>query len=419
MLIKLVAINFINLFLLTSVILGQSQPDQNLSRLGEQYFQNKDYERSLEVFTKLTAENPNNQIFFDRYWRSLFETGRYQDAHNAIAEKIKTPNQDLLLNEMARISVIMGKNDQAKSEWNRLKEKYPGNISIVKLIGNTMLQMKQYEWVIGLYQNERKESNKRQYAMELANIFTITYQPEKAAQEYLNLLSDSPSNEGYMDSRISQYFSDSLSSSKMVSFFVSADRSVFPPSVDRLTANLFRNMSQFGKALQYYIAYDKKSNNQGSASLTFLTQRISGMNLDSLQQYSAIFRQEFPGSRLTDQLDVRLFQAFVDQSDFNQKHFEWVEDFYNKSKSKPATAAALSDLYLKAVLKSDSDIQTKRTKILSVIKSQRGMNQSYWLWVLESLSENYSEGYKIFSEAGMKTKMPVEFMNTSNWPPSH
>lgn len=399
---------FLSLF--SQFLMAQSNDEVNLFKLGEQYYQAKDFERSADIFSKLTTMNPNNGTYFDRYWRSLFESGKYEAAHSVIEQVVRLKKQELLLNEMAKISFILGKTDIAKQEWNELKEKYQGNASVVRLIGATMIQLKQYDWAIASYIENRTSDKPRQFAMDLANIFTLTNRPKEAAKEYLNLLLDNPNNDSYVEQRISQYFSDSLSSASIRQVFSESIPSLKLPMVVRQMALLSKNMNDYSSAFLFNVKFDHLSNNGGAATANFLMQNSKDMNLDSLQSYVNQFKIAFPLSSFYNLLDVRLIQAYIDKSDFTQSDFIWVE---SQTEKKATSSLQWAELYLKAVLKSQLDLISKQSKIQHVLKSQKGLNQNYWKWVLDCLNENYLEALGKLSAPSEKSKYPIEYINTS------
>ena len=82
---------------------------------------------------------------------------------------------------MAKISVTSANQKRAEQEWNMLIAKYPNNFAMTRTVASSMIQMKQYDLAANLYKSKRTEKVATLFAQELANLYTSTFNSEKAA----------------------------------------------------------------------------------------------------------------------------------------------------------------------------------------------------------------------------------------------
>ncbi len=383
-----------------------------LYNLGEQFFAGKQFDKSLEIFTELKAKNPNNLVYFDRYWRSLFETGKYEEAHSELEKQYKLTQNDALILEMARISVTSAKQDRAEKEWNILIAKYPNNFAMTRTVASSMIQLKQYELAANLYKSKRTEKAATLFSLELANLYTSTFNSEKAASEYLNLLIENPNQDGFIEGRINQYFSDSLQSAKILTVFEKANPEKYPPSFYRLKGNLYKNTEKFNSAFSSFLKFDKLTSNQGNSSFSFFVSNSENLSADSLSFYANQFKTDFPSSRYFGNMELRIAQILFDQMSSHAEYFGKIETIY-LNHAVQQDASSFTDLYLRSILKSSFSPDQKKIKIQDIVKKGKSGNADYWIWVLKVLNEDYLNALKLFDKPGMKTSFAWEYIQTS------
>lgn len=380
--------------------------------LGEQFYNAKQFDKSLEIFMELNSKYPKNQVYFDRYWRSLYETGKYEEAHSELEKQYKQTQNDGLILEMAKISVTSANQKRAEQEWNMLIAKYPNNFAMTRTVASSMIQMKQYDLAANLYKSKRTEKVATLFAQELANLYTSTFNSEKAAEEYLNLLIENPNQDGFIEGRINQYFSDSLQSAKILTVFEKSNPGKYPASFYRLKGNLYRNTGKFNSAFSSFLIFDKLTSNQGNSSFSFFVSNSENISTDSLSFFAKQFKTDFPSSRYYGNLELRIAQILFDKMSTHPDYFGKIESIYLNHVTQQ-DAAPFTDLYLRSLLKSSFSPDQKKNKIQEILKSGKSGNADYWLWVLKALNEDYPNALKLFEKPGMKSSFAWEFVQTS------
>lgn len=391
---------------------AQVNQDENLSKLAEHYFSEKNFSQALPLFEDLHRRNPATDFFFDRQWTCLYELGRYKDAHDILDEKFKLTNDLGLLDDMARISVLAGESARAEKEWKILLEGFNYNQNIVRSVGITMSGLRRYDLAKALFLSQRTVSDPYTFNQELIHIYTQTVDAQGAASEFLLLLKHRPEQDGLVESRIVQYFSDSLLSAKMLSVFDQADSNLFPPSLLRIKGTLAKQSGQFDKAFSSTSRYDEILKNGGSTSFYL----INSLSLQD-QRFEIIrlaerFAIQFPLSQFRGQVDLKLVSAYAENVWFHPENLVKIEGIY-KRQSNERDSGLLRDVYLKSILKSNDNLIRKKELIDKVLTGSRVGNRQYWDWVLAVLDSDFQRAQKLFSNQAFRTSNKWEYILTS------
>ncbi|MBN8704719.1 MAG: hypothetical protein J0L62_02505 [Bacteroidetes bacterium] len=394
------------------VIQAQVNQDENLSKLAEHYFSVKDFSQALPLFEDLHSRNPEIDFFFDRHWSCLYQLGRYNEAHKVLKSKFIKSNDLSLLDEMARISVLTGEPLRAESEWKQLLEGFNYNQNVVRSVGITMSGLRRYDLAKALYLSQRKPTDPYAFNQELIQIYTQTIDAQGAATEFLLFLKQRPDQDGFVESRIVQYFSDSLLSSKMLAVFENQDSASLPPSILRIKGTLAKQSGKFDLAFSFTSRYDAFLKNGGSTSFYLVNSLSQQDDREVVIRLAERFNVVFPASQFRGQTELKLVSCYADGVWFNIDNLGKIEKVYQRQTNE-RDAGLIRDVYLKAILKSQDTPSRKKTRIENLLASSRVGNRQYWDWVLAVLDADFNWAQKSFSNQAFKTNNKWEFILTS------
>lgn len=408
---KIPVLSLLIVFSFGSVIAQNSQ-DENLSKLAEHYFSEKNFNQALPLYQDLHKRNPAADLFFDRHWMCLYELGRYKEAHSVLYEKYKSTNELGLLDDMARVSILSGDPAQAEKEWKELLEGFNYNQNIVRSVGITMSGLRRYDLAKALFLSQRSGKDPFAFNQELIHIYTQTVDAVGAATEFLLLLRQRPEQDGFVESRIIQYFSDSLLSEKMLGVFDQADSAQFPPSVFRIKGTLAKQSRQFDKAFLSNSKYDGLLKNGGSTCFYLINSLPLQEDKDEIIRLAERFSVQFPESQYRGQVDLKLATAYADNVWFKPENLLKIETVF-KRQSNERDSGLLRDVYLNAILKSPGTPAVKKVQIEKILGSSRIGNRQYWEWVIALLDKDFPRAQKIISNQAFRTPDKLDFILTS------
>lgn len=169
--------------------------DNNRSRqrLGIQYYQNRDYEKSLEIFVELYNEEPVH-LNYTYYLYSLIELREYKEAEKLAKKHMKShPGQPRYQVDLGFIYISASEPEKAEKEFEDVIDNLRPNINEIKQIANAFYLRRQNEFAILTYE-KGKELMKGEYGfdMELASMYERNGNYEPMVETYLDYLQTDP-----------------------------------------------------------------------------------------------------------------------------------------------------------------------------------------------------------------------------------
>ncbi|MBC7412888.1 MAG: tetratricopeptide repeat protein [Bacteroidia bacterium] len=161
-------------------------------QLAEQYKQNKEYDKAVELYKELY--NDNAITYFNDYVTCLEETGGEKEAEKIIKKALKkdTKNTDLRLRLITHY-IKTQNTEKANKELDVLINDTPPDAPTVVALGNVLNKLKLYDYTLKLYEIKRKSGNEDYgYNIEMAQVYQYKGENERAIQEYVNLLEQEP-----------------------------------------------------------------------------------------------------------------------------------------------------------------------------------------------------------------------------------
>jgi tetratricopeptide (TPR) repeat protein len=179
---------FIGLFFVIFQASGQK------TKLAEQYFLDREYEKAGALYDELLSENRKQGLFFERYVECMLVLEEYDKCESAIKRRIKDfPN-------ISKTYVIYGKFYDQKTEFENADRMYdkaiqkmkPNRGAIISL-GNTFNVMAKYERAIQTYERGvvlLKDTV--QFAYYLADLYSKMDESDKMIRYHLISLQQNP-----------------------------------------------------------------------------------------------------------------------------------------------------------------------------------------------------------------------------------
>lgn len=180
----------LTLLLLTYAIGAQAQSFKQ--QLAEQYLQNKEYDKAVDLYKDLYNDNPT--AYFNSYVTCLEETNGGKEAEKIIKKAIKKDNQNIELRLRLVTHYFKTNNtEKGNKELDAIINDTPSDAPTVVALGNVLNKLKLYDYSIKLYETKRKTGNgDYTYNVELAQVYQYKGDNQRAIQEYVNLLEREP-----------------------------------------------------------------------------------------------------------------------------------------------------------------------------------------------------------------------------------
>lgn len=184
----IVFIFFISLFVSLS-----AQENNTNGQLGIQYFNSKEYEKSL-VFLKKQYEEFKTTSNLELYIKCLIELKEYETAEKILKKEIrKNPGITALYVNLGYLYNVQGRVDDGKDQYGKAIKKLVPEIGQIVSLANSFISHSDYEFAEKAYLHGIKlMDGAYNFNFELANIYLIQKSYQKMIDEYLDILQNQP-----------------------------------------------------------------------------------------------------------------------------------------------------------------------------------------------------------------------------------
>lgn len=203
------------LAMIVSVVPGKLFAQQTEEQLGAQYFNNKEYDKSLATFEILFSKNPS-QYNYLYYVNTLFELKQYDKAEKVIKKQQKAnPYDQWFQVDLGYLNILQGEVAKGRKIYeNCLKELQPDKTQVYNL-AYAFSNRRETDYTIRTYQRGRDLlKDPAAFAFELAYTYEALGNTEQMIEEYLNLLSANPLQIEQVQNRLQSWLSDDIDNTK-------------------------------------------------------------------------------------------------------------------------------------------------------------------------------------------------------------
>ncbi len=190
----------IGLFLSCGLSFGFAQNDvQNLS-LAEEYYGREEYDKASEIYARLSRNNRNLPLIYKNYLKTLYALKDFREAEKLIKKQLKIePENPVYPIDYGYWWQLQGKKDKAKAAYADVIDDYKKLNTNVIRAAEHFLRLQLNEFALQMLQAGRKnDRNPAAFAIEMAQVYQLQNQQDKAIEEYLLYAIQSRSNAEYI-----------------------------------------------------------------------------------------------------------------------------------------------------------------------------------------------------------------------------
>jgi len=213
---------------------------------------------------------------------------------------------------------LMGNEEKAIEIWKQPFQSSNANPVFYRFIANYALERRAFDFAIELYEEGKRISNDKViYSFDLARLYSITMQFEKAAQEYCFILSTDPSQEQLVEARVFENINRPGALDATLKVIEDcADKNNLSQST--LLANLYSEKKSYQKAYEIYLDIDEKKSAKGRELYNFASQMFSEKEYNLAADIFKNIIEQYPDSPIISQaylgyarsLEASLFESY-------------------------------------------------------------------------------------------------------------
>ena len=236
---------------------------ENLERAGQ-------YEDAINLFEELYLAEPSNIQYFNALHRVYLQLKNYAASIDLLEKRIlEKPDDISIYGMLGSTYYIMGNEKKAYEVWDKALLRTPNNPVMYRVIANYAVERRAFEKAIELYEHGKEISDDEVlFAYDLAQLYTLTMQFGKAAEEYCTILDKEPMQRQVIEQRILAYSGkpDALEATIPVVEDWSSRSNL---SLSYLLARLLTEAKEYEEAFEVYRDIDEEQSNIGKDLYSF------------------------------------------------------------------------------------------------------------------------------------------------------
>lgn len=184
-------ISFIILLFVAQSVLGQVN---NQFQIANRLIQQQRYQDALSILERITTQEPEVFIFFDRLIECHTQLKQYEIAVDLIEENIKKGRSigqsNVLLGELYH---LQGDTSRANEIWQNNLEQYPNQLQLYLTTADVMIDRREFNRAIDVYKKGRIVfNNKLLFMSDIPNAYMQAGEYENAIAEWLQIIRSNP-----------------------------------------------------------------------------------------------------------------------------------------------------------------------------------------------------------------------------------
>ncbi|MCG8385020.1 MAG: tetratricopeptide repeat protein [Cytophagales bacterium] len=169
-------------------------------QLANEYYTQGDYDKALMLYDNLSKNYENIPLIHNNYFFLLLEQGQYEDAEKYIKRLAKKfPNN--LYYRLDQGLVLKERGDEAKADqyFKNIIQEIRKDVYRTRITADYFVNKQLPNYAVEMFSAGRKAlNNPYSYSLEMANIYRILNEKDQMVEEYLNYVSQNPSNLNYV-----------------------------------------------------------------------------------------------------------------------------------------------------------------------------------------------------------------------------
>ncbi len=176
------------LFFCSTLFFANAQKDEGtLSKIADQFFSNKEYEKALDYYDKLYDKN--EVVYYSKYYQCLVITKAFKKAEKVTKRAIKTDPQALnLYLDLANIYFQSGDANNGEAQYRKAIKSLSGSTVQCVNLGQAFMDIKNYDFAIETYLKGRKMNTDYPYTYELGEAYHAKGDYKAMINTYLDLV---------------------------------------------------------------------------------------------------------------------------------------------------------------------------------------------------------------------------------------
>jgi tetratricopeptide (TPR) repeat protein len=326
------------LLLLTSLTVGLYAPPLHAQESDEaqlrqfqranQYLRAGKDERALELLEDLHDQAPENTAFYRKLKETYEGVKRYDDALQLVDARMGSSPTVSLRSEKARLLYLKEETERANDTWDRAVQQAPNRADTYQTVYETLVGLRHFRKAISVLKKGRETLNRpRAFRTELARLFGLDGQFEKAMQEYTALLADAPRRVSYVRNRLQTFVEQGQGIEAGIRVLRrTIENSPLNPAYRKLLAWLHMEQDDYAAAYDVYRALDRLQEQGGTVLFEFARTAADAQQYSVATQACKAILERHPNADVAPTVQKTLGDLYREWADADAEEMASIQD---------------------------------------------------------------------------------------------
>jgi len=274
--------------------------DQTEIALANNYLQNGQNEKALALFQELVKQPANIPLIHTPYLELLLEMGKYKQAEEYIDRLNKRENNIAYRLDIGYVYYRSGDAARADKYWRQIIQQNIGDTYRARQMVDYFTAHALVDYGVDVYQQLRqKMNNPRMFVLELANLYRLQGKREEMVNEYLNYVTQTPSNLNYIKNLLQILLTKPEEYEALQRVLIERSQRS-PESEVFLDLLVWVNLQEknFSGAFIQARAYDRRFKKEQSKTLEIGQIALNNLDFTNAEKAFAFVAREYPAGDL-------------------------------------------------------------------------------------------------------------------------
>ena len=175
-------------------------------RLADAYFRAGQFDRAITLLEDLYAAEPQTYAFYEKLKQAYENVKRYDDAIRLVEARMAGTSNPVLLAEKASLLYLKGDEEAASRTWDEALATGPESAGVYRAVYQSMVQQRLFGEAADVLQRGREAlDDERLFGRDLAYLYSLTGEHERAMEEYLALLDEDERQLSFVQNRLARF----------------------------------------------------------------------------------------------------------------------------------------------------------------------------------------------------------------------
>jgi tetratricopeptide (TPR) repeat protein len=272
------------------------------------YLQAGKTDQAIKLLEGLHTSAPTNTAFYRKLKEAYESVKRYDEAIRLVEDRIGDTPTVSLLSEKARLQYQKGAIETANETWDRALRLAPNKPSTYRTVHKTLVNIRHFQKAIEVLAQGRSALDRpTAFRTELAYLYGLDGQFEKAMREYVQLLAESPGRVGYVQNRLQTFVEQDQGIEASIEVLRETVReSPLNRAYRQLLAWLYMEQNNYAAAFDAYRALDRLGKKEGTLLFEFAQKAADAQKYDVATQACATVLDRYPDSDVVPKVQYAL-----------------------------------------------------------------------------------------------------------------